>query len=89
MANNRPHWADTAIAVFTGLMLITYITGNYFSCRQLRLTRDAMKQAKLDNAATISAQQAIAQSGLAASQQNFAKSSQDAQNSFRDEQRLG
>src|ERR1700722_8613336 len=87
MTNNRPHWADTAIAVFTGLILITYITGNWFSCQQLKLTRKALEQSQIDNAKAIAAQQAIAQQALNTSQANFTKSSQDSQNSFRDEQR--
>ena len=41
-SSNRPHWADRSIAIFTGLMLITYITGNYFSCQQIRLTGTAL-----------------------------------------------
>jgi len=44
MTNNRPHWADTAIAVFTGLMLITYVTSNYFSCQQFRLTKRTLEE---------------------------------------------
>lgn len=39
---NRPHWADAVIAILTGLILITYITSNYFSCRQLKLTGKAL-----------------------------------------------
>ena len=74
MPNNRPHWADTAIAVFTGLMLLTYITGNWFSCQQLKLTRKAVEQAQRNDAKAIAAQQAIAQSALTSSQQSFDKS---------------
>jgi hypothetical protein len=44
MTNNRPHWADTAIAIFTGLMLVTYITANYFSCQQLKLTKRTFEE---------------------------------------------
>jgi len=39
---NRPHWADSAIAIFTGLILITYITSNYFACQQLKSTGKAL-----------------------------------------------
>jgi hypothetical protein len=46
MNNEHPHWADRAIAVFTGLMLITYITGNYFSCQQLKLTQGTFEELK-------------------------------------------
>jgi hypothetical protein len=35
--------AEIIISSFTGLMVLTYLTANYFSCKQLRLTRDALK----------------------------------------------
>jgi hypothetical protein len=44
-------------------------------------------QAKIDNAAAIIAQQKIAQDSLTKSQENLAKSSQNAETTFRDEQR--
>ena len=44
MPDNRPHWADRFIAIFTGLMLITYITANYFSCQQLKLTKKTFEE---------------------------------------------
>ncbi len=41
-AQDWPHhqqrWADPAIAIFTGLALIAYIIGNFFSYHQLKLT---------------------------------------------------
>jgi len=74
VTNNRPHWADVVIAVFTGLILITYITSDYFLWKQQGLTRDAMEQAKRDNASSIAAQQKIAQDALVASQQSVDKS---------------
>jgi hypothetical protein len=42
--NARPHWADRAIAICTGLILLSYITGNYFSCQQLKLTESTLKE---------------------------------------------
>lgn len=38
----RPHWADKAIAVFTMLTFLTYITSNYFVWKQLTLTQGAL-----------------------------------------------
>src|SRR5947207_68100 len=35
--HTRPHWADSAVPVVTCFMLVTYIAGNYLSCRQLKL----------------------------------------------------
>src|ERR1039458_5085593 len=52
MNTNRPHWADTAIAIFTGLMLITYITSNYFSCQQLKLTKKTFEEIRKGGADT-------------------------------------
>jgi hypothetical protein len=35
-----PHWTDKSIVVLTGLILFTYIVLTYFSCQQMKLTRD-------------------------------------------------
>ena len=80
--NKRPHWADRTIAVFTVLIFFTYLTSDYFLWRQLGTTRDALKQAKDDNAASITAQKEIAQSALAKSQDNFVKSSEESSKQF-------
>jgi hypothetical protein len=87
VTDNRPHWADVVIAVFTGLILVTYITSDVFLWKQLRLTSKAVRQAKEDNAATILAQQKIAQDALAASQTNFDKSIGSARDQLRLDQR--
>jgi hypothetical protein len=60
---------------------------DYFLWRQLGATRDALTQAKQDNANAITAQRTIAQNALTASQSNFERSSKDAQDSFRQDQR--
>ena len=72
--HHRPHWADRVIAVFTGLIFITYIASNYFACQQMSLTKGAMEQAKRDNAAAIQAQKQIAADALRISQENFHES---------------
>ena len=72
--NPRPHWADRIIAIFTGLIFLTYIGSNYFACRQMRLTKAAIDQSATNNAAAILAQQQIAQQSLSVSQENFRKS---------------
>src|ERR1700733_13797449 len=81
--DKSPHWADRIMAIFTVLIFFTYITSDYFLWRQLGATRDALTQAKQDNANAITAQQTIAQNALTASQSNFERSSKDAQDSFR------
>jgi hypothetical protein len=85
--DKSPHWADRIMAIFTVLIFFTYITSDYFLWRQLGATRDALTQAKQDNANAITAQQTIAQNALTASQSNFERSSKDAQDSFRQDQR--
>ena len=38
---NGPHWADKIMAFFTGLILLTYITSDYFLWKQMNLTQRA------------------------------------------------
>jgi len=54
---------------------------------QLTEMKEARKQAKIDNANAITAQQGIAQDSLAKSQENFDKSLRETQDSFRNDQR--
>jgi hypothetical protein len=54
---------------------------------QLAEMQEARKQAKIDNAQAITAQQKIAQDSLTKSQDNFEESSRSAQQTFRDDQR--
>jgi hypothetical protein len=77
-------------------ILLVLITGayTYYARKQLRAMqgqiaemKNARAQSKIDNAAAIVAQQKIAQDSLKKSQENIAKSSQDAETTFRDEQR--
>jgi len=42
LPSNRPHWADSAIAIFTFLILITYISANYFQWKQSKQTETAL-----------------------------------------------
>jgi len=70
----RPHWADRIIAIFTGLIFLTYIASNYFACNQMKLTKQAIDQSATNNAAAIVAQQKIAQDALTASQDSVNKS---------------
>jgi hypothetical protein len=85
--NPRPHWADRIVAIFTGLIFLTYIASNYFSCNQLKLTKAAIDQSATNNASAIAAQQKIAQDGLAKSQENFDKSISSARDQLRLDQR--
>jgi hypothetical protein len=39
----QPHWADRWIAILTGIILVTYIFGDYFSCRQLGITQRSVE----------------------------------------------
>jgi hypothetical protein len=73
-ANPRPHWADRIIAIFTGLIFLTYIASNYFACRQMKLTKTAIEQSAANNSSAIIAQQGIAQHALAESQKSVDKS---------------
>lgn len=41
-ADRRPHWADILMAVFTGLILLTYLTSDYFLWQQFKLTEKAL-----------------------------------------------
>ncbi len=41
--NNRPYWTDRIIAIFTGLILLTYVTSDYFLWRQLQSTEKTLK----------------------------------------------
>jgi hypothetical protein len=45
-AGNRPHWADILMAVFTGLILLTYLTSDYFLWKQLGLTQTALGESE-------------------------------------------
>ena len=51
-ASSRPHWADVIIAIFTGLILLTYITSDYFLWRQLKITEGQLDQMKGGSAQT-------------------------------------
>lgn len=85
--NPRPHWADRIIAIFTGLIFLTYIASNYFACNQMNLTKKAIDQSAINNAAAILAQQKIAQDGLKASQDNFVKAQAAASEQLRLDER--
>ena len=73
------------IAVFTHLILITYITSDYFLWEQLGATKNALNQSQGDNAASISAQKEIAQNRTRVkSQENFSAASKSASQQFAD-----
>jgi hypothetical protein len=44
--DERPHWADRTIAIFTVLIFLTYITSDYFLWRQLKITNGQLEQNK-------------------------------------------
>jgi hypothetical protein len=92
------NWTDKNDGFITALatVVIAVLTGIYvhYSRAQWKVMRDQLTemtnsrlQAKTDSASAITAQQAIAQTSLSTSQGNFDKSSQSAENTFRDEQR--
>ncbi len=51
--NNRPHWADAVIAVFTILIFLTYITSDYFLWKQMRLTQKSLNDSETSFAETL------------------------------------
>jgi hypothetical protein len=92
--NKETNWPQRIEAICAVLLVV--ITGFYtfYARKQLKAMqgqiaemKNARGQSKLDNANAITAQQAIAQSALSTSQRNFDKTSQSAENTFRDEQR--
>jgi hypothetical protein len=79
--------ATIVIAVLTGYY-VYYAKQQWGVMKgQLIEMKQARIQAKTDDASAITAQQAIAQTSLKTSQDNFAKSSQGSESAFRDEQR--
>jgi hypothetical protein len=90
----KTNWPQRVEAVCAVLLVI--ITGCYtfYARKQLKAMqgqitemKNARAQSKLDSASAITAQQAIAQSALSASQTNFDKTSQNSEKTFRNEQR--
>lgn len=82
------------MVLFTGVLAFCSILGGIISAWQAHIAsrtigemQAARKQTKADNANAITAQQAIAQDSLAKSQTNFEKTSQNAENAFRADQR--
>ena len=43
---NRPHWADSIIAVFTVLIFLTYITSDYFLWKQSQLAEQTLREVR-------------------------------------------
>lgn len=84
-------WWKTAIELAAVLTAIWYaiVASRQLGVMTGQLTemQKAREQAKIDNAKAITAQQGIAQNALITSQENFDRSSQSAENTFRDEQR--
>jgi len=87
-------WVEGAQLVVNGVLAIVGIIALLIYHGQLttmngQLTemQEARRQAKIDNAQAIAAQQQIAQDSLAKSQNNFERSSREAQESFRADQR--
>jgi hypothetical protein len=85
--HKKANWPQRIEAVCAILLVLITGTYTYYTRGQLRLTREALRQSKSANANAIKAQQQIAQDSLAKSQDNFAKTSQTAEETFRDEQR--
>jgi hypothetical protein len=81
------HWPQRIEAVCAVMLVLITGTYTYYTRGQLRLTREAVRQSKADNAAAIAAQQKLAQDSLIKSQENFDKSASDARDAFRDDQR--
>ena len=82
VTNSRPHWADVIIAIFTGLILLTYITSDYFLWRQLKITSgqlDQMKNSSVQTGDLITATQnlAIASTNQASSMADLAQAAKD------------
>ncbi len=78
--DNRPHWTDILMAVFTGLILLTYLTSDYFLWRQMDLTGQMLKSNEESFAKTLCQMQAqtVAQKNAATAsriQADAAKSS--------------
>jgi hypothetical protein len=69
----RPHWADILMAVFTGLILLTYLTSDYFLWKQLGMTQTALADSENSFKQTLSQMQA-----QTAAQQGSMKAMQDA-----------
>jgi hypothetical protein len=49
---DRPHWADTVIAVFTVLIFLTYITSDYFLWKQSRFADQTLREVRSGGADT-------------------------------------
>ena len=60
-ADRRPHWADILMAVFTGLILLAYLTSDYFLWKQLALTQEALTDSESSFAKTLCQMQAQTQ----------------------------
>jgi hypothetical protein len=87
-------WVEFAQLAVNGVLAIIGIFALYIYHGQLEVMSGqltemtkAREQAKVDNANAITAQQGIAQTSLAVSQQNFERSLRDTQQSFRNDQR--
>jgi hypothetical protein len=78
---------NLALAIIGVLALSIYHGQLAVMSGQLAEMQEARKQSKVDNAAAIAAQQKIATDALIASQENFQKSSENAEAAFRNEQR--
>lgn len=76
-----------ALAVIGVIALCIYHGQLTVMSGQLTEMQEARKQAKVDNAGAITAQQRIAQDSLTKSQENVDKSSRSAEKTFRDDQR--
>jgi len=67
----RSTWAEITMVIFTGLILITYITLTILSWKQMRLTEKSLEQSRTDNTKAILAQQQIAERALNATVEHF------------------
>lgn len=77
--DNRPHWADAVIAIFTVLIFLTYITSDYFLWKQMRLTQESLRDSDSSFARTLQQMQAQtkAQESSAAGAKRAAKAMAD------------
>jgi hypothetical protein len=85
---------NTWLMIYTGVLALCSVLAGGVSVWQAHITSQTIgemqanrQQTKLDNAATIKAQQDIAEKALNSSQGDFNKSSQMAEQTFRDDQR--
>ena len=81
------NWPQRVEAVCAVLLILITGTYTWYTRGQLRLTREAIRQSRADNANALIAQQGIAQNALTASQENFMKSLKSSDNQSRLDQR--